>query len=122
MGESIAALADEAERLGADALLLLLADMSEIEADDLRALLSAAARADGGTVVRAATGDGRPGHPVVFLRDQFDRLRRLKGDTGAREVIANADAVHLVPLAGDRALVDLDTPEQWDAWRKPRRN
>jgi molybdenum cofactor cytidylyltransferase len=25
--------------------------------------------------------------------------------------------VHLVPLKGDRALVDLDTPEDWADWR-----
>jgi molybdenum cofactor cytidylyltransferase len=42
----------------------------------------------------------------------------LTGDTGAREVLKrHSDRVHLVPLKGDRALTDLDTPEDWAAWR-----
>lgn len=117
MGDSIAALAAEADRTGADALLLLLADMPELEAADLRALLAAGAEAGTGTVVRAASASGRPGHPVVFPRTLFPSLRRLTGDTGARDVIAAAAGVCLVPLPGDRALTDLDTPEAWAAWR-----
>ena len=118
MGESISALAGEAERMGADWLLLLLADMPELEAQDLGALLSAASAASEGTVIRAASVEGRPGHPVVFPRDMFPSLRRLGGDTGAREVVSEARRVVLVPLPGNRALTDLDTPEAWEAWRR----
>jgi CTP:molybdopterin cytidylyltransferase MocA len=120
MGESIASVAAEAERMGADGLLLLLADMPEIETDDLRAILSAAVDSPGGAVVRGASEDGRPGHPILFPRDLFPSLRRLEGDTGAREVVASAGSPRLVPLGGKRALVDLDTPEAWAAWRATR--
>jgi CTP:molybdopterin cytidylyltransferase MocA len=120
MGASIATLAAEAEAAGADALLLLLADMPEVEVDDLRALLSAVAKAPAGTVVRAASASGRAGHPVVFPRELFSQPRRLTGDTGAREVIAAAGHVQLVRLPGQHALTDLDTPEAWEAWRRKR--
>jgi CTP:molybdopterin cytidylyltransferase MocA len=42
----------------------------------------------------------------------------LSGDEGAKRILSQeASRVHLVPLADDRALVDLDTPEDWAAWR-----
>lgn len=120
MGDSIAVLAIEADRRNADGLLLMLADMPEIEAGDLRALLLAASEAGPGEVVRAASADGVPGHPVVFPRGSFAGLRRLSGDAGARRIITAAPGVLLVPLPGRRALVDLDTPEDWEAWRDAR--
>lgn len=120
MGDSIAALAAEADRRNADSLLLMLADMPEIEAGDLRALLMAGSTANPGEVVRAASTDGVPGHPVIFPRESFAGLRRLRGDAGARRIIAAAPSVLLVPLPGRRALVDLDTPEDWQAWREAR--
>lgn len=120
MGASIAALATEALKMDADALLLMLADMPDIDTDDISALLSTAADAGGETIVRAASADGVAGHPVVFPRVTFPALGRLRGDRGARDVIADSSAVTLVPLQGRRALTDLDTPEEWAAWRASR--
>jgi CTP:molybdopterin cytidylyltransferase MocA len=120
MSASIATLAAEAGRLDAAALMLLLADMPDLETVDLVSLLSAA-EDHPDSVVRAATAEGRPGHPVVFPRSFFDALQRLQGDAGARQVVAMAQDVRLVRLAGDRARVDLDTPEAWEAWRSQRR-
>jgi molybdenum cofactor cytidylyltransferase len=55
---------------------------------------------------------------VLFPADLLPELAALTGDTGAREVLTrHATRVHLVPLKGDRALVDLDTPEDWADWR-----
>ena len=102
----------------ADALMLHLADMPEIGADDLEAV----ARAWRGTdapALRATAADGTPGHPVVFGRSLFPALAALEGDGGARDVLAGA-AVATVPLPARRALVDLDTPEAWAAWRRER--
>jgi molybdenum cofactor cytidylyltransferase len=119
MSASIAALASEAQRIEADALLLLLADMPELEVDDLRALMGAAQRSSD-EIIRAGTESGRPGHPVVFPREYFDSLQRLQGDAGAREIIAAAPRVLIVRLPGERAVTDLDTPEAWAAWRGAR--
>jgi molybdenum cofactor cytidylyltransferase len=98
-------------------VLVVLADMPDVTAADLHLLLSLGAQAPD-AILRAATEAGRPGHPVLFPADLLPDLRNLTGDVGARDVLTrNATRVHMVPLKGDRALTDLDTPEQWAAWR-----
>lgn len=101
-------------------VLLVLADMPEISAADLHLLLSLSRQAPE-AILRAAAADGTPGHPVLFPADLLPEMADLEGDRGARDVLARHEArVHLVPLEGDRALVDLDTPEEWAAWRARR--
>ena len=100
---------------GSTGLLLMLADMPEIETADLLHLLKAHA-ADATAILRAASHDGVPGHPILFPAQHFPALCRLQGDMGARAVLA-AGRVRLIPLPGSRALTDLDTPEDWLAWR-----
>jgi molybdenum cofactor cytidylyltransferase len=105
----------------ADALIVALADMPEIGPAHLDALMAAFDPAEGRAICRAATADGRPGHPVLFGRRFFEALARLEGDRGARDLLAeNADLVELVPTPGAAAAVDLDTPEDWAAWRAAR--
>lgn len=102
---------------GATGVLLLLADLPEITADDL-ARICAAHRADAAAIWRATAEDGRAGHPVLVPADLFGALRGLAGDAGARAVLAaHAGRVRPVPLPGARAVTDLDTPEDWAAWR-----
>lgn len=99
-------------------ILVVLADMPDVTASDLHLMLSLAAQAPN-AILRAASEDGRPGHPVLFPADLAPELRQLTGDVGARDVLTrHADRVHLVPLSGERALTDLDTPEQWAEWRR----
>lgn len=119
MGASIAALGTEASRTGAAALLILLADMPEITTEDLSVLLRESSRHPS-SVIRAGTATGEAGHPVVFPRMLFGELARLSGDRGARLIVADAQDVRIVRLPGNRAMVDLDTPEEWDAWRSSR--
>jgi CTP:molybdopterin cytidylyltransferase MocA len=98
-------------------VLVALADMPEITAQDLYLMVSLGAQAKD-AILRAASRDGRPGHPVLFPADLVPRLAELTGDSGARAILqAEAARVTLLPLKDDRALVDLDTPEEWDAWR-----
>ncbi|WP_308915132.1 NTP transferase domain-containing protein [Jannaschia sp. LMIT008] len=99
-----------------EAAMLHLADMPEIDATAL-GLVAAAWRTGDGPVLRAATSDGRPGHPVVFDRSLFPDLSALAGDGGARAVVARHGGA-IVRLPGTAALVDLDTPEDWAAWRR----
>lgn len=102
---------------GAGPVLLVLADMPEVTAHDMHLLISLSRQAPG-AILRAAGADGTPGHPVLFPADLRAELGTLQGDTGARRILtSHEDRVHLVPLEGDRALVDLDTPEDWAAWR-----
>ncbi|MCU0855413.1 MAG: nucleotidyltransferase family protein [Rhodobacteraceae bacterium] len=98
---------------------VLLADMPEIESGDLLRLVEAFEAAGGARVVRAAAEDGRPGQPVIFPARLREALLALSGDTGGRDILRREDAL-LVPLPGTRALTDLDTPEDFDAWRRDR--
>lgn len=103
-----------------DGVVLLLADMPEIAAEDMARLAAAFDPEEGREIVRATSQEGRPGHPVLFGRRYFETLQRLSGDRGAKAVVAEAEAfgsIVDVALEGERALVDLDTPEAWAAWR-----
>jgi CTP:molybdopterin cytidylyltransferase MocA len=101
--------------------MVLLADLPELETADLQKVAAAVAPETGKRIWRGATESGKPGHPIVFHRDLFDQIRGLTGDGGARSVVAAAgDRVQLVPLEGERARTDLDTPEAWAAWRAKR--
>ena len=98
-------------------LLFWLADLPEIETTDLGRILAAAQNAPG-VLIRATTSDGKPGHPVYFPAEFRGELARLTGDDGARAVLKrHAAATIFVPLPDNRALTDLDTPEDWAAWR-----
>ncbi len=96
-------------------LLVMLADMPEIETADLRRLIAAHAAAPD-RVVRATAASGRGGQPVLFPARLVPALAGLAGDEGARRLLAGEEVV-AVPLPGDRAVTDLDTPEAWAEWR-----
>ena len=97
-----------------DALMVLLPDMPEITTADMRALFAAWQEAPA-LPLRAASADGAPGHPVILPPARWPALAGLRGDTGARGLIADA---RLHPLPGTRAVTDLDTPAAWAAWRR----
>ena len=98
--------------------MVVLADMPDLTIDDLKNVVESVDIKPDNLIWRGQTADGKPGHPIIFHRDLFPALLRLKGDSGAREVVTAAGArVHHVALPGNRARLDLDTPEDWAAWR-----
>jgi len=98
-------------------VLVMLADMPEVTAHDLHLMLALSRQAPQ-AILRAAGADGTPGNPVLFPSDLLPALQGITGDKGARDLLKREAArVHLVPLQGRRALIDLDTPEDWAAWR-----
>ena len=101
----------------APAILLLLADLPEIETADLLAMLSAP-RAPG-EVLRGATENGQAGHPILIPPSVYCDLMALSGDDGGRAVMSSHPVRH-IRLSGNRALLDLDTPESWTKWRAER--
>ncbi|MDQ2088823.1 nucleotidyltransferase family protein [Marimonas arenosa] len=101
-----------------DGLMILPADMPELETDDLKAVIASFTQSPD-RIHRGATADGRPGHPVIFPRRLFPALDALTGDEGARSVLTGQD-VCLVALPENHALTDLDTPEEWAAWSAAR--
>lgn len=98
--------------------MLLLGDLPDLTESDLRIILQDVDFKSNTRIWRGATQDGKPGHPVVFSADLFDQFKTLSGDSGGREVVQSAKGrVALVTLPGHRARRDLDTPEDWAAWR-----
>lgn len=106
---------------GAQAVMVLLADLPEIDTDHLNRVLAACAAHPGARIWRGTDAAGRPGHPVVFHRDLWPELRKLQGDGGARSVVAaHRDAICDIALPGRAATLDLDTPQAWADWRAGR--
>lgn len=103
---------------GCDAVLIAMADMPEIRAGDIDRMIAGFDPGENRAIIRAVSPQGRAGHPVLFGRRFFEALQRLEGDHGAREIVAeHPEFVVDVVIEGDRALTDLDTPEDWAAWR-----
>jgi len=99
-------------------VLLTLTDMPAITAQDLYLMVTLGAQAPR-AILRAATRDGRPGHPVLFPADLLPDLALLTGDEGAKQILQRERTrIRLLPLADDRAVIDLDTPADWAAWRQ----
>ncbi len=101
------------------AVVLVLADMPDVTAQDMNALMAAYAPDVGRSICRAKTANGVVGHPVLFGKAHFAELAALHGDVGARPVVAaNAKAVVEVSTKGEGARVDLDTPADWATYRR----
>ena len=70
-------------------------------------------------VVRPAIGS-RHGHPVIFDRRVFAELRAAPLEEGAKTVVrAHAHEVVDVPVTDEGCLVDVDTPQDYAAIRRP---
>ncbi len=98
----VAALAGEA-----DAVLVTLGDQPRLDAATIARVLGAW---DGAAPAVRATYDGRPGHPVLLARALFGAVAELRGDAGARALLARPDVVEVACDAA--AVIDVDTPEQ----------
>ncbi|MGI3164685.1 nucleotidyltransferase family protein [Pseudooceanicola sp. 200-1SW] len=104
---------------GMRGVMILPADMPDLGAVELMQM-EQAFRGDPLPILRGASG-ARAGHPVLFPADLFPALETLSGDRGAAPVIAaNRARLRLLPLPGQSALTDLDTPEAWTEWRARR--
>jgi molybdenum cofactor cytidylyltransferase len=98
--------------------MVLLADLPALEAADLDLVLQAPAQIPDALIWRGATADGKPGHPILFDASLRPRFADLSGDGGGESLVRPLKArTHLVHLPGNRARLDLDTPEDWAAWR-----
>jgi molybdenum cofactor cytidylyltransferase len=98
-----------------DGAIVCLADMPQVDAPLIDRLL-AAFDPEKGALVVVPTIDGKRGNPVVWSRRFFPELAAIEGDTGARQLIASyPEAVAEVPLTGNAALVDVDTPNALQA-------
>jgi molybdenum cofactor cytidylyltransferase len=95
----------------ADAAIVCLGDMPQVDASLIDKLI-AAFDPEKGALVVVPSIDGRRGNPVLWSRRFFPDLMAVTGDIGARHLIGSyAEAVAEVPVAGGAALTDVDTPE-----------
>ena len=101
----------------ADGVIVCLGDMPQVDAVLIDKLV-AAFDPERGVLVVIPTIDGKRGNPVVWSRRFFGELSALDGDVGARHLIASyAEAVVEVPVTGQAAFADVDTPDALAAVR-----
>ena len=97
--------------------LVCLGDMPLIDHHLLDRLIDAFAP-DRGALIAVPVNEGRRGNPVLWSRRFFPELMTLDGDIGARHLIArHAEAVAEVPVEGQGAFLDIDTPQALAAAR-----
>ena len=98
-------------------MMVLLPDVPAIGPFDIKTVVTRFEAAGGDTVTRATDDSGRPGTPLIVPARLLERFTALTGDDGGRSAL-EGEEIELVPLSGDRATCDLDTPEDWAAWRE----
>jgi len=101
----------------ADGAVICLGDMPMISSQLIDHLIDAFAP-DRGNLIAVPVSGGRRGNPVLWSRRFFNELMTLDGDIGARHLIAkHNEAVAEVPVEGDGAFLDIDTPQGLEAAR-----
>ena len=101
-----------------DAVMIMLGDLVALTTQDLQDVLDARIAHPDYLVWRGATDAGQPGHPIVIDQSLRQEFAKLQGDLGGDSILRPLrDQTYLVTLAGKRARLDLDTPEDWAAWR-----
>ena len=101
----------------ADGAIVCLGDMPQVDSALIDRLI-AAFDPERGALVVVPSIEGRRGNPVVWSRRFFHDLMSIPGDIGARHLIASyAEAVVEVPVLGEAALADVDTPEALTAMK-----
>lgn len=92
----------------ADAMLLMLADQPRIGTSHLKEL-EACWRASPQSIIASAYADTL-GPPIIFPKEDFTALSRLRGDTGAKAILLdNPD--RLLTIECEDAAIDIDVVE-----------
>lgn len=102
-------------------LMILPGDMPDVQAEDMTKLWERFER-DRPLALQATTEDGLRGHPIIFSVQLLREFAVLSSDAGAFRILQSHEAdVATYALTGNRARLDLDTPEDWEAWRAAQR-
>lgn len=97
-----------------DAALIALGDMPFVTPDAFNQIIDTYRQSD--TIYAAvATSNGKRGNPVLWSRRFFNDLKSIHGDTGARHLIGQNEAMIAEVEIGKAAALDLDTPEALNA-------
>ena len=100
-----------ARDLGAEAVVVALADMPRVTAAHVRRLFEAS---DGEHGIVASSGGTAVSPPALFGRGEFGRLLALTGDAGARDLLRGGRHVVTAPAE----LTDVDTPGELERLRE----
>jgi len=107
MGASLACAARAAG--AADGYLVALGDMPYVRPTSIAAVRDALA---GGAPLAAPYFRARRGHPVGIARLFYDELLSLKGDEGARQLLAaHQSKLVKIPVGDPGVIRDIDKPE-----------
>ncbi|MBW2022033.1 MAG: nucleotidyltransferase family protein [Deltaproteobacteria bacterium] len=102
-----------------DHVMIILADMAHIDSNLINILLTN--YLDSGKDLGAVKIQGRRSHPVVFSKRYFQELLGLDSDKGGRQIFAAHEQSALMVDAGAAYReIDLDTPEDYEEFRKNR--
>lgn len=95
--------------------VILLGDMPRVTPEIVNALIDRF-HAGGDRAICRPTFDGRPGNPVLWPREFFPDILDIRGDTGARQLLARyGDRVSAVEVKDAGIHFDIDTPEDLDS-------
>jgi molybdenum cofactor cytidylyltransferase len=101
-----------------DGVIVCLGDMPLISGRHLDRLIAAFNPLEGRAIV-VPTRRGKRGNPVLWSRQFFPEMAALAGDVGAKHLTGeHAELVAEVEMDDDAVLVDIDTPEALDAFRR----
>ena len=93
-------------------------DMPTLSRTHFMQLMEAFAPSEGAAIC-VPVHNGKRGNPVLWARSVFAEFETLAGDVGAKHLIGENEAlVKEVDFDDTSILKDLDTPEQWAAFRK----
>lgn len=111
MARSVRIGIEAAERLGAEAALIALADMPRVTATHIHRLFDAARGREDVVIASSDGQDTKP--PGLFGRSRFEFLKTLQGDQGGRDLVRSGRHVVTAPAE----LIDVDTPDQLERLR-----
>ena len=112
MASSLRIAAAAAQRAGAGALLILLADVPFVTAEHLARIMEAF-RENRNLPVFSRVSEGVAQPPALFPASMFAVLQTLEGDKGARGLAAGAALIE----AKGSILLDIDTPDDLERAR-----
>ncbi|MEC1549034.1 xanthine dehydrogenase accessory protein PucB [Bacillus rugosus] len=114
-GHSVSSGVRKAESMGADGVVILLADQPRLSVDHLNALV---AMAPVSFAVSSSLGALTP--PIYFSSACFPYVKELKGDEGARSLLKSGQLGTGAVLEAKTSaeLKDIDTPEEYDIVRR----
>lgn len=94
-----------------DGVLVALGDMPDVTSDQIGRLAAAFDPEEGRTII-VPMRERKRGNPVLWGASHLPAMMQLRGDAGARSIIADhPDQVVEVELDSDAVLTDIDTPE-----------